>query len=394
MTATATGEIHYDPYDVDLNTDPFPMFRRLREEMPLYYNAEHDFYALSRLDDVRTILMDQETFISGRGAILEIIKADMPIPSGILVFEDPPIHDIHRKLLARMFTPQRIRALEPQVRAECVRILDDVQQRGDFDFVADLGLLLPMRVVGRLIGIPEGEQSEMFENGLDLLHSEPGQPLAGVSSGEAFSDFVDWRAEHPSDDLVTELRTVEFEDEHGTVRQLTREELLLYLTVVATAGADTTTRLIGAMGKLLAEHPDQRRQLADDRSLLGNAIEEIVRYEPPATHLARYVTRDASFNGQTVPAGSVVLALLAAANRDEAHFPNGDTFDVHRKVRAHLSFGNGTHYCLGNALARLEGRIALDEVLTRWPDWEIDMTRARYVTTSLARGWASLPMVI
>ncbi|SOX56068.1 cytochrome P450 [Mycobacterium ahvazicum] len=394
MTASTAGELYYDPYDVALNTDPFAMFRRLREEAPLYYNAHHDFYALSRFDDVSAALVNHEVFSSARGAILEIIRADMSIPSGLLIFEDPPVHDIHRNLLSRVFTPRRIGALEPQIRQMCAEILAPAVQNGGFDFVTDVGLLLPVRVVGKLFGIPEGEQDRLFQKSLSTLDNEPGQPLVGLANGEVFADYVDWRAKNPSDDLLTELMNAEFTDESGVVRRLSGEELLLYLTVVATAGADTTTRLIGAAGKLLADHPDQRRDLVDDRSLIGQAVEEIVRFEPPAVHVARYVTRDIELHGQTVQAGSVVILLLASANRDDRRFVNGDTFDVHRKPRQHLGFGVGTHYCLGNALARLEGRVALDEILNRFPEWRIDESGARYTTTSLARGWASLPVFV
>ncbi|OBI16068.1 cytochrome P450 [Mycobacterium sp. E2497] len=394
MTRSATSAIYYDPYDVELNTDPFAMFRRLREEAPLYYNAQYDFYALSRYDDVSAALVDHRTYSSARGAILEIIRANMEIPSGLLIFEDPPVHDIHRTLLSRVFTPRRVGALEPQIRQICANILDSAGERGEFDFVTDLGLLLPVRVVGKLFGIPEGEQDQLFQQSLSTLDSEPGQPLVGLASGEVFSDYLDWRIQNPSDDLLTEMLTAEFTDEHGTVRRLSRDEVLLYLTVVATAGADTTTRMIGAAGKLLADHPDQRRDLVSDRSLLGPAVEEIVRFEPPAVHVARYVTRDVDIHGQTVPEGSVVIALLASANRDDRRFPDADTFNIHRKPCQNLCFGVGTHYCMGNALARLEGRLALDEVLSRFPEWHVDESRARYTTTSLARGWSSLPVTV
>jgi cytochrome P450 len=392
MTVSATSALRYDPYDITINADPYPVFARLREEAPLYYNDEYDFYALSRFDDVSRALVDHETFSSARGAILEIIKADIDIPSGILIFEDPPLHDIHRNLLARLFTPRRIGALEPQIRDFCARILDPRVEAGELDFVTDLGAILPMRVVGMLLGIPEGEQSALFEQGLANLDTEPGQPITSLSTGEFFSDYVDWRAAHPSDDLMTELLTVEFEDETGVRRRLARDELQLYLTVVSSAGADTTTRLLGWMGEVLAKHPEQCRQIAEDRSLVASAIEELVRFEPPAMHVARYVTRDVEIHGQTIPAGNVVILLIGAANRDSRQFsPDGDTFDIHRSSRQHLGFGVGTHYCLGNALARLEGRIALDEILTRFPAWEVDRTRAKFVTTSLARGWASMP---
>jgi cytochrome P450 len=214
-------------------------------------------------------------------------------------------------------------------------------------------------------------------------------------TGEHFAAYIDWRAEHPSDDIMTELLNVEFEDDTGTVRRLTREELLVYLNVVAGAGNETTTRLIGWAGKVLAEHPDQRRDLAQNPALIPQAIEELLRYEPPAPHVARYVTRDVEFHGQTVPQGSVMMMLIGAANRDHRQFPpDGDVFDIHRQARQHLAFSVGTHFCLGSALARLEGRIALEEILKRFPEWDVDLENAYLSPTSTVRGWESMPAVL
>jgi cytochrome P450 len=219
--------------------------------------------------------------------------------------------------------------------------------------------------------------------------------MSGLATGEVFAEYIDYRAKHPSDDIMTELMNAEFEDETGTVRKLGREELLLYLTVIATAGSETTTRLIGWTGKLLSEHPDQRAELVADRSLLPQAIEEILRFEPPAPHMCRYVTRDVEYYGQTVPAGSAMMLLVGAANRDHRRFPpDGDVFDIHREPRQHLSFGVGAHFCLGNALARLEGRVALDEILNRFPEWEVDMSKAELSPTSTVRGWETMPATI
>ncbi|PRC43922.1 cytochrome P450, partial [Mycobacterium sp. ITM-2017-0098] len=197
---------------------------------------------------------------------------------------------------------------------------------------------------------------------------------------------------HPADDLTTELLNAEFEDETGTVRRLHRDELLMFMNVVAVAGAETTTRLIGWTGKLLSDHPAQRRQLASDRALLSGAIEEILRFEPPALQAARYVTRDIDYHGRTVPAGSAMLMLIGAANRDPRRFgETAESFDIARPVRQHLTFGVGAHYCLGNALARLEGRIALDEILIRFPDWEVDIANAVMSPATAVRGWDSMP---
>ncbi len=387
---SSTGdELYYDPYSVELNMDPYAVFARIREEAPLYHNTQHDFYALSRFDDVNKALIDHETFISGRGALLEIIKSGMEIPPGTLIFEDPPIHNIHRNLLSRMFTPRKVLALEPQIREFTARCLDPLVGTGRFDFVNDLGEQMPMRVIGMLLGIPEEDQRRVTDHGEATLQSKQVDLLA---TGEVFAEFIDYRTENPSDDIMTDLLTVEFEDETGTVRRLSRDELLMYLTVVATAGAETTTRLIGWAGKTLADYPDQRRALVDNPALIPQAIEEILRWEPPALQVARYVARDVEYYGQTVPEGSAMLLLMGAANRDSRRFaPDGDVFDIHREQRSHMTFGAGTHFCMGNALARLEGRIALEEILKRFPEWEVDWANAAPSQTTAVRGWEAMP---
>lgn len=397
MTTSATEKVYYDPWDADLNANPYPMFKRFRDEAPLYYNDTHDFYAVSRFEDVNRALVDHATFSSARGAVLEIIKAGIEIPPGTLIFEDPPIHDIHRNLLSRAFTPRKINALEPKVREFTARCLDPLVGGDRLDFVKDLGAVMPLRVVSALFGIPEDYQNRVLADGDKYVRTERGaqmtdNPDGPITDGEFFAEFVDWRIAHPADDLTTELLNAEFTDETGTTRKLRREELLLFMSVVAVAGSETTTRLIGWAGKLLSEHPDQRRKLVADRSLVPGAVEEILRFEPPALQAARHVTRDVEFQGATVPAGSAIILLIGAANRDERRFgPDAERFDVTRSPRQHLSFGVGAHYCLGNALARIEGRIALDEIMNRFPDWEVDLDAAVFSSASVVRGWDSMP---
>ncbi len=391
-TDSTEAELYYDPYSVELNMNPYPVFARIREEAPLYYNDQHDFYALSRFDDVQKAVIDHETFISGRGALLEIIKSGMEIPPGTLIFEDPPIHNIHRNLLSRVFTPRKVLALEPQIREFTARCLDPIVGTGKFDFVNDLGEQMPMRVIGMLLGIPEEHQRRVADHGEATLQNDHVDLLA---TGEVFAEFIDHRTEHPSDDIMTDLLNAEFTDETGTVRKLRRDELLMYLTVIATAGAETTTRLIGWAGKTLAEHPEQRAQMVADPGLIPQAIEEILRFEPPALQIARYVTRDVEYYGRTVPAGSAMLMLVGSANRDHRRFPpNGDVFDIHREQHTHMTFGAGTHFCMGNALARLEGRIALEEVLRLFPEWEVDWPNAKPSQTTAVRGWEAMPTFI
>jgi cytochrome P450 len=396
VTTSAPSDVYYDPYDVELNADPYPMFKRLRDERPLYYNETHDFYALSRFADVNAALIDKDTFSSARGAIIELIKANIEIPPGVLIFEDPPVHTMHRKLLSRMFTPRKISALEEKVREFCRRSLDPLVGTGRIDFIADLGAQMPMRTIGMLLGIPEEEQEAVRDFANDQMRTEEGKPMQvsaeSLASGELFEKYVDWRAANPSDDIISELLNVEFEDETGTLRHLTRAEVLTYINVVSGAGNETTTRLIGWAGKVLSDHPDQRRALVENPSLIPAAIEELLRYEPPAPHVARYVTRDIEFHGTTVPAGSAMMMLIGAANRDHRQFaPDGDVFDIHRESKPHLAFSVGTHFCMGSALARLEGRIALEEILKRFPEWEADASDAKLSPTSTVRGWESMP---
>ncbi len=388
---------YYDPYDVGINADPYPTFKRLRDEAPLYYNEQYDLWTLARHADVERALVDWQTFSSARGDILEIIQSGMDLPSGVVLFEDPPVHTMHRGLMSRVFTPRRMNALEDQVRAFCAACLDPLVGADRFDFIADLGADLPMRVIGMLLGIPEADQARIRDRSDDMLRTEAGQAMdldKGVATGSLFEDYIDWRAEHPSDDLMTALLQAEFEDETGTVRTLTRQEVSTYTQVLAGAGAETTGRLIGWLGKILAEHPDQRRELVEDRSLIPNAVEEALRFEPIGPHIARYTAQGSEYYGQTLPEGSAVLLLVGAACRDERRYEDPDRYDIHRELGQHLTFGYGLHFCLGAALARLEGRVALDEVLDRFPEWDVDYENIRLAPTSTVRGWEAMPVSI
>lgn len=395
---TTDTAVSWDPYSQAYAADPYPIFQRLREESPLYYNEQYDFFALTRFADIERGLPDWKTFSSAKGGILEVIKSGLELPPGTLIFEDPPAHDLHRKLLSRVFTPKRVLGLAPRIRDFCVRTLDPLIGESRFDMVEAFGREFPMRVIGMLLGIPEADQAEIRDAGNDRLRTEDGGQMdlseGALLSGEIFGAYIDWRREHPSDDLMTELINAEFTDENGVTRTLTRDEILTYVTVVAGAGNETTGRLIGWATSTLAKFPEARADLVADPSLIPNAIEELLRFEPPAHALGRYVTTDVEFHGQTIPTGSTVLLVVAAANRDPSRHPDPDTFDIRRQIGQQLSFGLGGHYCLGAALARLEGRIALEEILKRFPSWDVDWANAKLESTSTVRGWASLPIVV
>jgi cytochrome P450 len=397
VTSKGAVELYYDPYDFAIDDDPYPIWKRLRDEAPLYYNEKYSFYALSRYEDVARELHNWETYRSGRGTTMDIILAGIELPPGMILFEDPPIHDLHRRLLSRVFTPRRMEAIEPLTREFCVRALEPLAESGRLDFIADIGAQIPMRTISYLLGIPEQNQAMIRDTSNSALTLKEGE-FSGAradlfeNSNELFAEYIDWRADHPSDDLMTQLLNAELE-ENGEVRRLSRTEVLMYTAMVAGAGNETTTRLIGFAGQLLAEHPDQRRELADDFSLIPCAIEEALRYEAPSPVQARYVAQDVEVLGKQIPADSIMLLLNGSANRDERHFPDADRFDIHRRG-AHLSFGQGLHFCLGSALARMQARVVLEEVLKRWPDWEVDYDTAEKAHTSSVRGWSKLPVTL
>ena len=391
------AELYYDPFDYLIDDDPYPIWARMRAEAPLYYNEKHNFYALSRYADVAQALPDWSSYRSGRGTTADILFSGIEVPPGILLFEDPPLHDLHRRLLSRVFTPRRMLAVEGLVREFCCRALDPLRDADGFDFVTQLGAVLAMRTIGYLLGIPESDQ-QIIRDGTDERIAVGSDGSGGDVSAAifqdsmvAFAEYIDWRARHPSDDLMTDLLTAEVETADGVQRPLERGEVLAYTAMIAGAGNETSARLIGFMGQLLGEHPDQRRALVADPALIPAAVEETLRFEAPSPVQARYVARDVEWHGRRVAEGSYLLLLNGSANRDHRHFADPDRYDIHRHA-GHLSFGQGIHFCLGAALARLEARVAFEEVLARWRDWEVDYPNAQRARTSSVRGWARMPV--
>jgi cytochrome P450 len=390
----APSTVNWDPYNTTYFKNPYPVFRRLRDEAPAYYNEEYGFYAVSRYDDCVSVLGNRDDYISSRGSILEFIKSGAPVPSAMFIFEDPPLHTIHRRLLSRMFTPKRMAALELEIRDFCAKALDPLIGAAEFDFIEHLGMEMPMRVIGLLLGIPEEFLRDMQRLVDENMRAEPGKPLERSGkgmTGEGYEEFVDMRIKAPADDMMSDLVRAEFEGADGKMRTLNRAELLTLVALLFGAGNETTNRLIGWTGKLLSEHPDQRRAIHQNLALIPDAIEEILRYESPGPYIGRTTAREVDLNGVKVPAGGIVLSIVAAANRDERKFADAGDFNIHRERQPHLTFGYGFHNCLGNALARVEGRIALEEVLKRFPDWEVDMSRAKMSPTTMVRGWETLP---
>ena len=397
-TATAPSDLYYDPYDLDINADPYPVYARLRDEAPIYHNDKYDFWMLTRHADVEEALTNWQIFSSTRSDILDVIRSGFDLPGGVIMFEDPPTHTMHRGLLSRVFTPRRMAELEDRVRQYCIDCLDPLIGSGGFDIIEELGTMLPMKVIGMLLGIPEQDQIAVRNKTDNNLRTKPGEPMEvkqeEIASGAMFEEYIDWRAAHPSDDLMTQLLNAEYEDESGRTRTLTRQEVSTYTAVLAGAGNETTGRLIGWLMKVLAEHPDQRRAVYQDRSLIPKVIDETLRFEPTGHAIARYVARDCDYYGTTVPAGSPILLSMAAANRDPRRYTDPDAFDITRTDITHLTFGHGLHFCLGASLARLEGRVALDELLNRFPEWDLDYDGLSLFPTSTVRGWERMPVIL
>ncbi len=394
--ASQPPDLRYDPYDYDIDADPHPVWRRLRDEAPLYHNPDYDFWALSRFADVLEVSVDWQTYSSARGTVLELIdKIPEPAP---MIFRDPPEHARLRKLVSRAFSPRRMAELEKPVREIARGLLDAQVGAGGFDYVADFGAKLPSMVISSMLGVPEADRDDIRRWTDAVLHREPGETLDDARMSEVqgklwgyFARYIAERRSAPRDDMMTDLLEAEIEEEGGA-RRLTDVEVLVFIGLLSAAGNETVARLLGWAGDTLARFPDQRRALVERPGLIPNAVEELLRYEAPSPVQGRTLTRDARWHGRRVPAGATLLLLTGSAGRDEREYPDPDRFDVERRFERHVSLGYGIHFCLGASLARLEGRVALEETLARFPEWRVDPDAAEMVHTSTVRGYAKLPI--
>jgi len=393
-------DLEWDPITPELRDDPYPLWKRLRNEAPVYYNDRLDFVALSRFHDIEAAHRDHETFSSNHGTTLETMAPD-PVETGMIIWLDPPKHTMLRKLVSRAFSGRRVSMLEDRVRGLCARLLDAQVGSGGFDYVQDFSAKLPPLVISSLLGVPEGEQEELRRIVDDVFHQEEGVGMANAVSYNALVNlgrrlgehFADRRA-NPLDDVFTDLVQAEVTDEDGAVRRLTDRELADFGILLFSAGSETVARHLGWAASVLDEYPDQRAELARDFSLLPNAVEEILRYEPPSPVNARWTTHDVTVRGVFIPASSRVILITGSAGRDERKYPNPDVLDIRRRVDLHLTFGYGIHFCLGAALARMEGRIGLEETLKRWPEWKVDRDKVVPLYTSTVRGPLNLPIQV
>ena len=390
MTATA---VQFELRSGESWRDPFSMYAALREHDPVHHVADGDFYVLTRFEDVWAAAGDPQTFSSARGLTvaydeMDVTGLEVAMP---MVFLDPPAHTAFRRLVTKDLTTRAVATIEPAVRAFVVERLESLRGAGTIDIVAQLCKALPSFVVAHYLGVPDADRP-LFDRWTEAIVQAAAAGKAGAA-GDPFAELlgyfaslIDRRRREPADDIVSDLAR-RGEDTVTTAR------ILGFAFTMVTGGNDTATGMLAGAACLLTERPDQRARLLADPALIPNAVEEILRFEPPAPHVARYVARDVEVHGRTVPEGSVMMLLIGAANRDDRRHPDGDRFDIHRQVDQHLTFSHGIHFCLGAALARLEGRVALEEVLKRFPEWEVDWSRAKLATTSTVRGWETLPVL-
>ena len=391
----------FDPYSDDYFDSPFETYRRMRDEAPLYYSDKYDFWALTRYDDVASAIKDHQTFSSAKGVTLDMVKAAAKGESSlgkIIISLDPPEHERMRKLVNRVFTPRAVTALESLVRETIDRYASQLDPKS-FDAVEDFAALFPVEVITSMLGVPSTDR-QMLRHWLDIslernqgMGMSPESMEAVMKSGAYYYELIQERRKKPQDDMISRLIETEV-TEDGETRRLDDIEITGFCTMLGGAGAETVTKLVGNAVVVFADNPDQWRMLQEDRSKIPAAFEELLRYEGPSQYQIRTPTRDVTMYDETIPEGAPVLLINGSASRDERFFPDADRFDINRerKVGYNLNFGYGIHSCLGAALARMEGRMAIDTLLDLIPDYDIDRSGLQRVHMTNVLGWCNVPV--
>jgi cytochrome P450 len=386
--------IVYDPFSLEMQHNPFPTYRELRERAPVYHQPDHGFYALSRYDDVLAAHLDPATFISSKGVTLEGAERGAPL----LILKDPPEHEWHRRVVSRVFTPRRIGGLEPFVRQTAGDILDRFRDADHFDVVEDFSIQMPLLVISELLGIPEQHRQDVHHladrlvtRDADGQASHDAIAAIGELSG-LLAELVADRRRAPGDDVISLMIEADITDDHGHSWRMSDGELAIRFLELAFAGHETVARLVANAVVALAWYPDQRAELAVEPELIGGAVEEMLRWDPPSHYQGRWTTREVELHGVTIPADQRVILLTGSAAHDERHYPEPELFDIHRQIERPVTFGFGVHLCLGAALARLETRVAFEELLARFPDYDLIESGIARLRSGNVRGLAHLPI--
>ncbi len=399
-TSAVPTNIEFDPFSDDFFNDPFDTYRLLRDHAPVYRSGRYDFWALSRYADVAPAMKDHKTFSSTKGVTLDhFIDPNALIPRDVIIMMDPPQHTQMRSLVNKVFTPRAIAKLEPTIRDIITGIAERIDLRS-FDAVQDFSALFPVEIITTMLGVP-AEGRQQIRHWVDgLLEREPGTALSTPASREAavamwsyYFELVQHKRTHPQDDMISRLIEVEVERDDGRITRLSDFEIAAFASLLGGAGAETVTKLIGSAAVLFARNPEQWQMLRTDRSLIPSAFEELLRYEGPSQYNIRWSNVEVELHGVTIPRASAVMLINGSATRDERAFDDPDRFDITRKVQGHnLGFGYGIHSCLGAALARLEGRIALDVLLDLLPEYEVEEAGLERVKMPNVFGWKSVPV--
>ncbi len=401
MSSDLSDEIEFDPFSSTYFDDPYETYRLLRDHKPVYRNDRYGFYALSRWDDVVDASRDWRTYTSTHGVDLaSLTKETIPTYDSLITI-DPPKHDRMRALVSRVFTPRAIGGLEPMIRDVIGGLFDAVADRDQFDLVQDVSGPFPIEVISRMLGVPEGERQQV-RHWLDvILTREEGEVDYGteaqevmVEIGTYFFELARRKRANPEDDMLSRLTQVEVEDDDGNLTCLNDVEIAGFGTLIGGAGAETVTKLVGNAGVLFDTNPDQWRLVLDDPATVPGAVEEILRYHPPSQYQGRFSVQDAHLHGEVLPAGWPVILLTGAAVRDERQFDDPDRFDILRPPALSIGFGYGIHSCLGAALARMESRIAIEELAARHPTFEVDHGGLRRVHMANVAGYSHVPISV
>ena len=400
MTVT-TKPVEFDPFSEEFFNDPYALYGRLRDEAPVYYSEQYGFYALSCFADVLAAHRDWEGFSSAHGVELFTLSKD---PEEIasyrnIIMMDPPEHDRFRALVSRVFTPRAVTALEPMIREVICGFLDRLNDTREFDAVADFAAPFPVEIISRMLGVPEGDRQQIRHRIDASLHREAGQMTpspeneqATLESGIYFHELTGRKRKNPGNDMLSRLTQVTVDRGDGTQTGLDDAEITGFASLLGGAGAETVTKLVGNAVVLFWRHPHQWQKVIDDREKIPRAVEEILRYWPPSQYQGRFCVQERELGGGTIPSGFPVLLITGAATRDPRAFERADEFDIERQPGISIGFGHGVHSCLGAALARMESRIAIEELARRWRRLEVDEAGLRRVRMANVAGYSNVPV--
>lgn len=393
--------IEFDPFSDTFFDDPYATYARLRDEAPVYCNETYGFYALSRNADVVAAHGDPVRFVSSYGVTLELLLKKQPMNINMMIVMDPPEHTRHRKLVSQAFSRNAIGSLEPLIAGVIADYLDALSGRNEFDLVAEFAALFPVEVISTILGVPDGERQQVRLWVDDLLRREQGNPNTTQEGMEAsllmasyFLDLARLKRKEPDGLLISKLIEAVLVDDEGREHKLSDDDVAAFAVLIAGAGSETVTKLIGSGVVLFDQHPEQWRLVQADKTAVPHAVEEVLRMQPPSQYQGRFVVAPVEFEGGTIPANSPVILLTGAATRDPRAYERPDTFDISRGGRTTLAFGYGVHGCLGAWLARLESNLAFEGIRARWPRFEVQHDGLRRVNMSNVAGYSHVPVVV